>query len=274
MLLVGVTSYAKGVGWCNDSSVDLVNPFERLSDKVFRTPPSVVEVLQDPVHPEYFESVTMNCTVVMVDNPIARVDVYYSNNSAPWQNLTATEVVPDVYQCVIPAHSWNTLMRYYVNATTVLGESTIEDNGGQYYQYLVIDTIPPVLLVTGPQNESTVVGEFVIELIWNDAGSRCDHLDHFVDGVWTSTSFELQGQEGFTKNTDHMSEGWHQFLWIVYDRAGNSLRKSLVLYTQHSPTYIPPIPGFPWEGILIGLLLPLVLAIGVRQRRQRRSLSR
>jgi hypothetical protein len=272
--MTGITSLTDGMRGFDDPPVDMVNPSEGSSDKVLRAPPNVLDVTQDPVGPEYFESVTINCTVEMVDNPIARVNVYYSNNSAPWRNLTATEVGSDVYQCVIPAHPWNTAMRYYVNATTVFGESTIEDNHGQFYQYLVIDTIPPVLLVTGPQNESTVVGEFVFELIWDDAGSRCDHLDHFVDGVWTSTSFGQHGQSAPTKNTDHMSEGWHQFLWIVYDNAGNSKRLAFVLYTQHSPTYIPPIPGFPWEGLVLGVLLSLVLVIGVRQRRCGRGVSR
>lgn len=268
MLMTGIASLTNGMRGINDPQVNIVNPSEGLSDKVFRAPPSVLDVTQDPVEPEYFESVTINCTVEMVNDPIARVDIYYSNNSEPWRNLTAVEVVPNIYQCVIPAHPWNTLMRYYVNATTIVGESTIEDNGGQYYQYQVIDTIPPVLWVTGPQNESTVVGEFVIELTWDDAGSRCDHLDYFVDGVWTGTSFEQHGQEGSTKNSDHMSEGWHQFLWIVYDRAGNTLQRSLVLYTRHSPTYTPPIPGFPWEGIVLGVLLSLILVVGVRQRRR------
>ncbi|MHA2406332.1 MAG: hypothetical protein ACXACH_06235 [Candidatus Hermodarchaeia archaeon] len=273
MLLLGMANFIDG-GWSVDDPLgDIACTSGGVSCKVLRAPPNVLDVTQDPVDPEYFESVTINCAVEMVDNPIARVDVYYSSNSAPWRNLTATEVGSDVYQCVIPAHPWYTAMRYYVNATTVFGESTIEDNGGQYYQYLVIDTIPPMLWVTAPQNESTVTGEFVIEINWDDAGSWCDHVDKYVDGVHTGVLYGQHGQLVSTKNTDHMSEGWHSWAWIAYDNAGNSKRLALVLYTQHSPTYIPPIPGFPWEGLVLGVLLSLLLVIGVRQRRCGRSVS-
>lgn len=274
ILLFGTAFFTDSVWSVDDPLGDMTCTNGGSSCKVLRAPPSVLEVVQVPVTPEYFESVTVNCTVEMVDNPIARVDVYYSNNSAPWRNLTAVEVVQDVFQCVIPAFPWNTVMRYYMNATTVLEESTIEDDGGQYYQYQVIDTIPPILWVTGPENGSTIVGEFVIELNWNDTGSWCDHVDKFVDGVQTGVLFGQCGQQAWTKNTDHMNEGWHSFGWIAYDNAGNSRRLALVLYTRHSPTYVPPIPGFPWEGIVLGVLLFFVLVIGVRQRRHRRSMNR
>jgi hypothetical protein len=128
-------------------SLDSGNPWSYTVADV--DPPSINSVSHDPTTVRYSDTVDVTANVTD-GGLIASVKLFYTTNS--WttsDNLTMAHTTGDLFVATIPAMSYGITVEYYVNATDSADNWTVEDNGGAYYSYTVIDDIDPVIQNVG-----------------------------------------------------------------------------------------------------------------------------
>jgi hypothetical protein len=229
-------------GWC----------VERLSFL-----PTISTVNQTPNNVEYYHQVNVT-TVVLNITVLATVQLFYRVNIGNWQIVEMTNLTADTFYGIIPRQSWNSQVDYYVNATDELGQSTIDNNQTSYYRYVVVDTIPPRLTIISPQQGDHIFGLVEIDFVASDAGSGIQQSELYIDDDLVGTgSSDWSG-------TAQVTDGHHIFLFKVIDNAGNEVEREVSVEVTNPPNLFP-IPGFPFEAVVVGVFIAIGLLIVLRR---------
>ena len=167
-------------------------------------PPAINSVDQDPTTVRYTNTVDVTANVTD-GGLISSVKLFYTTNG--WtssDNITMVHTTGDLYEATIPAQSYGTTVQYYVNATDSADNWTVEDNGGSYYSYTVIDDIDPVISDVGHTPDPVEYDDSPITVSCNvtDPGSGVVTvtLYYSTDGWASSTPVVMTGTGIYTAN--------------------------------------------------------------------------
>jgi hypothetical protein len=178
----------------------------------------------------------------------------------------------------IPGTTWGT----YTTTNGTLPVSTLTD--GTWYLHVVakdaagtvgttaahyqvnIDTTGPVGSILSPLNGATTASTFLLQWSAIDIGSGYSHVQIRVDGVLYATVFA----PNTSMNVTGLSTGAHTVNATFFDALGcfTSVQNSITVGLPTTTTTTPPIPGFPWEGLTVGLATALAAALLIRRRRR------
>jgi hypothetical protein len=224
--------------------------------------PAVANVTQTPTTVEYFNSVNVTALVANATG-VAGVELFYQVNATDWRTVRMTNSSAQAFWGMISPQAWNSHVHYYVNITDLAGHSVIEDNQSSYYQYIVVDTVKPVIRILHPYHGEHFAGEVPLDLEFEDAGSDIDYFKIYLDDVVVMTGHANGIITGVIAE-----EGVHIIRVEVYDRAGNLAEEYRSVTVEHPTT---TIPGFPVEAIAIalGAGLAVGLLLGRRSFRDR-----
>ena len=216
--------------------------------------PLIVEVTQMPLIVEYFQ--TVNVTAFVLNNNISTVELNFRTNGGNWNCVLMTNSTNVTFMGNILPQPYDTYVQYYVNVTDILGFSTIGENNGSYYNYRVVDTVPPIIQITSPNDTTVFYGlPRMVYTSWEDAGSGLDYIEVYIDGVLDVT------YSGVTSwGSTIVPEGSHQLTFIAYDKAGNNAQLSRRFTYVPDPEPPIQIPAFPFSSIILGLVIAIIIS--------------
>ena len=179
-----------------------------------------------------------------------------------------------------PSTSWGTYTS--TNGTRVVSPPT----DGTWYLHVVskdgvgnvgktaahyrinVDTTSPVGSILSPLNGSTTLPSFQLQWSAVDAGSGYHHAQVRIDGTLTTSIFAPNTAATVTA----LSVGPHTLNVTLFDTLGfftsSQVSINVSLATTTTTTTSPPIPGFPWEGLAMGLLAAIIATLFMRRRRR------
>ena len=191
----------------------------------FTSPPTIVSTTHTPPTPAYTDTVTVTTTVydyLVIEN----VTLWYSIDGGTW---VAQEMVSGVganYSATIPAQSWRTTVRYYVQAFDILNASSRDPTTGNF-SYTVQDDVPPdILSVSQIPDAPTYNDAVTVNVTSSDAGSGINNVTLFyrLDGnSWTQILMTYMGSNLYsaiipTQPWDSLVE----YYIMAIDNAGNN----------------------------------------------------
>ncbi len=173
-------------------------------------------------NPQYYENATI--TVNVTDNLSGLSDVrieyhdFGSNTSlksihASW-NATRSSWI-----ATMPRYSFNTTVIFRVNASDEAGNSVLDDNAGNNYSYVVLDSMQPILEVIAPENGSILNGSVPLAVQAADEGSGIAKVTISLNGTIVYSTDESEFI--YLLNTSRFSNGAYQVTVSVQDEAGN-----------------------------------------------------
>jgi len=117
-----------------------------LKDLIFQierdnTPPVIGTPVHTPEIPEADEAVTVSVDVTDADTGVRPDGVilsYSTDGGGTWDNVTMNKATGDTYEGQIPGLPGGTNVQYRIITYDNAGNFAIDDNGGQYYVYVVI----------------------------------------------------------------------------------------------------------------------------------------
>ncbi|MFX1565750.1 MAG: Ig-like domain-containing protein [Promethearchaeota archaeon] len=220
--------------------------------------PTISNVNQTPTSVEYYYQVNVT-TVVLNITVLGSVQLFYRVNIGNWRIVEMNNLTANTFSGIIPRQPWNSHVDYYVNATDELGQSTIDDNQTSYYRYVVMDTIPPSLSIISPRQGDHIFGQVEIDFIVSDAGSGIQRSEVYIDDALVGIG--SSDWSAWVQVTD----GGHIFLFKVIDNAGNEVEHEVSVEVTNPPTPFP-IPGFPFEAVIVGVFIAIGLLLVLRRR--------
>ena len=135
-------------------------------------------------------------------------------------------------------------------------------NSGETHGKIIIDTVPPSLIITSPEN-NTVIFETSITINW-EVEDNYGILHCYIrldDGEW----IEVTNQSSYTFSS--LSLGDHVVYILVIDLAGNSVAKSIVFSVKTRISHVAPY-------LLLSLLVIaaiIIVAVLLRRRKQKEA---
>jgi hypothetical protein len=192
-------------------------------------PPSINSVDQDPTTVRYTDPVDVTANVTD-GGLISSVKLFYTTNG--WttsDNFTMTHTTGDLFVATIPAQSYGTTVQYYVNASDSADNWTVDDNGGSYYSYTVIDDIDPVIsdVSHSPDPVEYDDSPITVTCTVSDPGSGVVTvtLYYSTDGWASSNPVSMTGTDTYTGNIPGPFATGTTVLYNISatDGAGNSV---------------------------------------------------
>lgn len=131
-----------------------------------------------------------------------------------------------------------------------------------------IDTTGPIGSILWPLNGATTLPSFLLQWSAVDVGSGYSHAQVRIDGTLNTTVFA----PNTTTTVAGLSLGSHTLNMTFFDAIGcftsTQISVTVALTTTTTTTTPPPIPGFPWEGLVMGLVAAILATLLVRRRRR------
>jgi hypothetical protein len=150
----------------------------------------------------------------------------------------------------------------------VVSKDAVGNVGTTAAHYQVnIDTTGPVGSILSPLNGATTLPSFLLQWSAVDVGSGYSHAQVWIDGVLNTTVYTPT----MAANVTGLSLGAHTLNVTFFDAIGcyASAQISITVALTTTPTTTtPPIPGFPWEGLILGIIAALVGTFFMRRRRR------
>ena len=228
--------------------------------------PLIQNIDRTPTTVEYDDTPQVSCDVTDVGSGVQEVMFYYrTGGTGFFTSVLMTDTGGGHYTVSIPVQSYGTLVEYFFNATDNAGNWVVDDNGGSYYSYTVDDDTDPVCSITSPDEDATLTGVVAIEIDASDVGSGVASVVITVDGIVVTTLTSSPYEYSWDSTT--ISDGVHTIAIMVTDTAGNQATTSINITVLNTPPP-PPIPGFPVEAVVFGLLLTIGFITFVRYRRR------
>ncbi len=231
--------------------------------------PEISNVGHSPSPVEYDDSPVVSCDVVDIGSSIASVVLAYRLDGGAWAYVSMTHTTGDRYEYTLPILSLGTLVEYFINATDIMDNWIVDDNGGSYYSYSVIDTTDPSVSITSPDADAIVAGLITIAMSATDPGSGIARIEIFVDGTEVA---ELTSQPfNYSWNTMLVLDGEHTITVTAYDYADNQATDSIDIVVLNFPTFPSPVLVFAFVAIVLTLVIALVGVLVYRRRRKKTS---
>jgi len=212
------------------------------------------------------------------------VDHYNSSSSSVTVNWTVSDLgsgynysqvwVDSATNIVYTGVATSTTLSGLSEGTHVVNVTTFDliGNSGSHQITICVDLTNPTVSITAPANGTSTTSTS-IQLTWSvsDAHSGYHYAEIRVDG-----SLEATVQAPNTSLVvSGLSVGSHTLNVTVYDWAGHHASDQVSINIQSTTTTTgttttpPPIPGFPWEGLVLGLAAAFMAVLSMRKRLHR-----
>jgi hypothetical protein len=161
----------------------------------------------------------------------------------PQQNCTLASLAEGLH--IINVTTWDSLGN--------LGSSQIT---------IRVDLTNPTGNIVSPANGAATASSFVLAWSASDGQSGYYRAEVRVDGVLRTTV----NAPATSTTLSGLALGVHTVNVTIYDWAGRSTSDQISI--QVNTTALPPIPGFPWEGLIVGFATAISAALLLRRRRR------
>jgi len=248
-------------------------------------PPDIWKVEHSPELPEYKDIVYVNTNITDRRSGVSHAILYYYNGSK-WLNVTMG--LDDQYISTIPALPYGTLIKYRVYAYDNVGNWKISET----YSYSIADNTPPEIgIPSWSPKEPSPQQEVTVNITVNEpsyaSGIKNVTLQFRVaDNEWRSLNMMLKN-EVWTASIEGYSGGKTVEFYIEsYDKVGNQAVTQTYRYKVKAGVVKPApkpeqetssgrgIPGFPYESIILGLVIGVFVIWLLQRRRYPHSLFR
>jgi hypothetical protein len=213
--------------------------------------PTLGNVVQNPLTPEYDDTVTVSADAS--DQDLHMVLVHYRVDAGSWQIATMTHQSGDTFQGTIPIQSYGTSVEYYVTANDTWGMTTTALDNGQYYTYSVGDSTNPVVTIDSPNDGAILTGIINITATVTDEGSGVAQVEITIEDipVFTGTN------EPFTYlwPSNLVYTGSYTIRVTAYDNAGNSATSSVTVSVQN------PLPQLLLAAAIIIIIIVVIVVL-------------
>ncbi|MFX0169786.1 MAG: Loki-CTERM sorting domain-containing protein [Candidatus Hodarchaeota archaeon] len=200
------------------------------------------------------------------DQDLDTVQLTYRINAGTWNVLTMAHQTGNTYRSTIPGQPYATSVEYYFQANDTWGMITVLQDGANPFQYTVDEQDDPLIAIDAPNDGATISGTVNINVTASDAISGMDYVEFAIDSTPIHTSASSPYTYAWDSTT--VADGSYSITATAYDNAGNSAVDSITITVSNGITP-PPIPGFPIEALIIGLVGALGVILVLRRRRQR-----
>jgi hypothetical protein len=195
---------------------------------VDQTPPTVSHE-SGPVAPNYLKSPTVTATADDSFAGIGEVLVHYNAGSG-WESVSMTDEGAN-YAGSIPAQPYATSVDYFIEAIDNEGNSEVDENGGAYYSYTVIDDIGPVISFDDPIWYGPASGNLLVNVSAEDPGSGIDSLLLYIDSLLAANL--TSGPYQYVWDTREMLNEEHNVTLAARDTAGNEVSEEITVTTNN-----------------------------------------
>ncbi len=200
--------------------------FDDMHFVVDQTPPDLSNVVAPPP-PNYLTSPSVTAEAEDAFTGVGSVLLHYNSGSG-WVSIPMVEEAT-LWAGQIPVHPYGTSVDYYVEALDRVGNSAIDDNGGLYYSYTVIDDIDPVIGFDDPIWYAPASGILKVNASAEDSGSGIAYLELYIDAVlivnYTSSPYQYEWD---TRTEDN---GLHALRIHSKDVGGNEVNVEIEVET-------------------------------------------
>lgn len=135
-------------------------------------------------------------------------------------------------------------------------------NRGSNQITIRVDLTDPTGNILSPANGTATAASFVLVWSVSDGQSGYYRTEVRVDGVVRTTV----NAPATSTMLSGLTLGAHTINVTIYDWAGRFTSDQISIQVNTSTP--PPIPGFPWEGLVVGLVAAVVATLFVRRRRR------
>ncbi len=243
-------------------------PLEVLYDDVYiydDPAPILSNVDQTPITPDHEQLVQIEVDIIEQDLDTAFL--IYRVSSGVFNYLIMSHQTGNTYLATIPGEVYNTLVEYFFQANDTWGmESTLQD-GLTYFSYTVADLTDPNLEITAPASGAEISGTVNIEVTATDDASGMDRVEFSIGGILVNTDSSTPYSYSWDSTT--VADGDYTINISAFDTAGNEAVASISITVNNGGTIPPPpIPGFPFEAIIVGFIASFGVIFLIRRRRQ------
>ncbi|MFX1566161.1 MAG: Ig-like domain-containing protein [Promethearchaeota archaeon] len=167
------------------------------------TSPSIFNVYQSPTIVEGYNVVLLFFNVTDYGSGLNVIQFFYRIDGGNWITLVANHISGDQYGGYIPGQPYNSFIEYYVNATDNANNIALENNGGNYFNYTVVDTLKPAIWN---------VDQIPIVVEYDDSPTiGCNATDLNGSGIQTVTLYYRTGGIGAFSTILMTDIGGNQF---------------------------------------------------------------
>ena len=195
--------------------------------------PIQLNVAQNPINPEYNDSVVISSTNYDNGSGILSVQVFYStDNGVTWSILSATSSGNDFYVATIPSKPYNIQVLYKVVTTDNAQNKIIS----AIFSYVPQDTYDPVLTSL---NQKPMIPNYTdsvnitISAVDSGSGVESSLIFYSTDGGVSWTQLIMNSLNGgfFTQDLPSETFGTNVLYFVsITDNAGNNFNSSIINY--------------------------------------------
>jgi hypothetical protein len=247
----------------------LTDPLEILFDDLYLyddPAPLLDDVVLTPGTPVYDQAVIVDLEVKEQD--LDMLELGYRIDLGTWNFVSMAHYAGEIYRATIPAQSYNTRVDYFFRANDTWGMYSELPGGPATFNYIVADLTDPDVSINHPSTGTEVTGTIDIGVTASDEASGMDRVEFSVDGSMVGSDSSTPYSYAWDSTT--VADGSVTITATAYDNDGNTATDSITLTVNNAGTLPPPppIPGFPFEAIIIGLATSLGVIFAIRRRRQ------
>lgn len=244
-------------------------PIEALFDDVYiyDDPAPILEnVILTPGTPVYDQAVVVDIEVKEQD--LDMLELGYRIDLGTWTFVSMAHYTGEIYRATIPAQSYNTRVDYFFRANDTWGMYSELPGGPATFNYIVADLMGPDVSIDHPLTGTEVNGTVDIDVTASDEASGMDRVEFSVDGSMVSSDSSAPYSYAWDSTT--VADGSVTITATAFDNDGNQATDSITLTVSNGGTLPPPppIPGFPFEAIIVGLIASFGVIFLIRRRRQ------
>ncbi|MFX1301371.1 MAG: Loki-CTERM sorting domain-containing protein, partial [Promethearchaeota archaeon] len=243
-------------------------PLEVLFDDVYiydDPAPILSNVDQTPITPDHEQPVQIEVNIIEqdLDTPF----LIYRINSGVFNYLIMSHQTGNTYRATIPGEVFNTLVEYFFQANDTWGMASTLQDGLTYFTYTVGDYTNPDLSITAPSAGAEISGTVNIEVTATDDASGMNRVEFRVGGTLVNTDSSTPYSYAWDSTT--VADSDYDISISAFDNVGNEAVASISIIVNNGGTIPPPppIPGFPFEAIIVGLATSLGVIFVIRRRR-------
>ncbi|MFX1342317.1 MAG: Loki-CTERM sorting domain-containing protein, partial [Promethearchaeota archaeon] len=248
-----------------------IDPLEILFDDLYLyddPAPLLDNVVLTPNTPEYDQTVIVDLEVKEQD--LDMLELGYQIDLGTWTFISMAHHSGEIYRATIPAQAYNTRVDYFFRANDTWGMYSELPGGAATFNYIVADLTDPDVSIDHPSTGTEVIGTVDIDVSATDEASGMDRVEFSVDGSMVSS--DSSAPYSYAWDSTSVADGSVTITVTAYDNDGNQATDSITLTVNNGGTLPPPppIPGFPLEAIILGVIATLGVIVVIRRRRHPR----